>query len=186
MTRSELEHLIRAAGAIAEDSEIIIVGSQSILGQFPDAPPALVMSAEADVYPMHHPERADLIDGSIGEGSRFHETFGYYAQGVGEETATLPTGWQSRLVKILNATRRARLDSAWKYTTSLSRSTWRGAKKIANSRANWRAMDLPKRKCFWSVLPRRRCTLRCVRSLRSASKPIRARIRPHHRRALTG
>jgi hypothetical protein len=102
MTRSELEHLIRAAGAIAEDSEIIVIGSQSILGQFPDAPRALLMSAEAGVYPLHHPERADLIDGSIGEGSHFHETFGYYAQGVGEETATLPEGWQSRLVRISN------------------------------------------------------------------------------------
>jgi hypothetical protein len=60
------------------------------------------MSAEADVYPLHHPERADLIDGSIGEGSHFHETFGYYAQGVAEETATLPDGWRSRLVRISN------------------------------------------------------------------------------------
>lgn len=103
MTRSELEHLIRAAGAIAEDSEIIVIGSQSILGQFPDAPRALLKSAEADVYPNHYPERADLIDGSIGEGSTFHETFGYYAQGVGEETATLPKGWKTRLVRISNA-----------------------------------------------------------------------------------
>lgn len=38
MTRSELEHLIRAAGTIVDDIEIIIIGSQSILGQFPDAP----------------------------------------------------------------------------------------------------------------------------------------------------
>jgi len=104
MTRSELEHVIRAAGAIAEDSEIVVIGSQSILGQFPDAPRALLRSAEADVYPLHHPERADLIDGSIGEGSAFHEAFGYYAQGVGEETATLPKGWKARLVRISSAT----------------------------------------------------------------------------------
>jgi hypothetical protein len=103
MTRSELEHLIRAAGAIAEDSEIVVIGSQSILGQFPDAPRVLLRSAEADVYPRHHPERSDLIDGSIGEGSTFHETFGYYAQGVGEETATLPKGWMARVVRISNA-----------------------------------------------------------------------------------
>jgi len=35
MRRSELEHIIRAAGAIAGVKEIIILGSQSILGQFP-------------------------------------------------------------------------------------------------------------------------------------------------------
>jgi hypothetical protein len=103
MTRSELEHVIRAAGAISEDSELVVLGSQSILGQFPNAPRKFLMSAEADIYPLHHPERADLIDGSIGEGSAFHETFGYYAQGVGEETAILPEDWRARLVPILNA-----------------------------------------------------------------------------------
>lgn len=36
MRRSELEHLIRAIGEIADDDEVI--GSQAILGQFPDAP----------------------------------------------------------------------------------------------------------------------------------------------------
>jgi hypothetical protein len=103
MTRSELEHVIRAAGAIADDREIVVIGSQSVLGQFPDAPPALLASMQADVYPRNRPERADLIDGAIGEGSRFHEQFGYYAQGVGETTAILPDGWRDRLVRVKNA-----------------------------------------------------------------------------------
>src|ERR1700722_10114323 len=106
MTRSDLEHVIGAAGSIAKDSEIVVIGSQSVLGQFPNAPVALLASAEADVYPLNHPERAELIDGSIGEGSPFHETYGYYAQGVGEETATLPAGWRDRLVVIRNANTR--------------------------------------------------------------------------------
>ena len=103
MTRSELEHVIRAAGAIADDREIVIIGSQSVLGQFPDAPAVLLASMEADVFPRNRPERADLIDGAIGEGSRFHEQFGYYAQGVGEATAVLPDGWRDRLVRVKNA-----------------------------------------------------------------------------------
>jgi len=32
----------------------------------------------------------------------FHETFGYYAHGVGEETATLPARWKERLVPLRN------------------------------------------------------------------------------------
>lgn len=103
MKRSELEHVIRASGAIADDREIIIIGSQAILGQFPDAPSALLASMETDLYPRNRPERADLVDGAIGEGSRFHEQFGYYAQGVGPKTAVLPAGWQERLVRIENA-----------------------------------------------------------------------------------
>ena len=102
MKRSDLEHLIRAAGAIAEDSEIVVIGSQSVLGQFPHAPTSLLASAEADLFPMHKPDLADLIDGSIGEGSPFHELYGYYAQGVGERTATLPEGWRERLIRVSN------------------------------------------------------------------------------------
>jgi uncharacterized nucleotidyltransferase DUF6036 len=102
MKRSELEHVIRAAADIADDDEIVIIGSQAILGQFPDAPAELCVSMEADVYPLHRPERADLIDGSIGEGSPFHDTFGYYAQGVGETTAVLPRGWRERLIAVRN------------------------------------------------------------------------------------
>ena len=102
MRRSELEHIIRASGAIAQDDEIIIIGSQAILGQFPDAPVRLLTSMETDVYPRNKPALADKVDGAIGEGSPFHEKFGYYAQGVGPETAVLPPGWQDRLVSIRN------------------------------------------------------------------------------------
>ena len=103
MKRSELEHLIRAAGRIAGGQELVVIGSQAILGQFPDAPPALLRSMECDLYPRHAPELADKVDGAIGEGSRFHQQFGYYAQGVGPDTATLPRGWQRRLVRVENA-----------------------------------------------------------------------------------
>jgi hypothetical protein len=64
MKRSDLEHIIRAASEIADDSEIVVIGSQAILGSFPDAPAQLLVSMEADVYPKNHPERADLIDDS--------------------------------------------------------------------------------------------------------------------------
>jgi hypothetical protein len=100
MNLAQLEHIIRAAAVISDDDELIIIGSQSILGAHPDAPRILLVSAEADIYPKNHPERADLIDGSIGELSPFHETFGYYAQGVAPDTATLAEGWESRLVPI--------------------------------------------------------------------------------------
>ena len=102
MRRSDLEHLIRAAGRIAGERELVIIGSQAVLGQFPDAPVALLMSMEVDLYPLARPELADKVDGAIGEGSVFHQTHGYYAQGVGPETATLPAGWRRRLVRLDN------------------------------------------------------------------------------------
>jgi hypothetical protein len=102
MQRKDLEHLIRAAAAITNQYEIVVIGSQSILGSEPTAPDVLLQSMEADFYPLHEPELADLIDGAIGELSPFHDRFGYYAQGVGPNTAILPDGWQGRLVKIQN------------------------------------------------------------------------------------
>ena len=102
MRRTELEHVIRAAAAVAEDEEIVVIGSQAILGQFPDAPDSLLISREADVYPRNHPERGDEIDGSLGDGSYFDSSYGYYAHAVGPETATLPRGWEGRLIEVRN------------------------------------------------------------------------------------
>ncbi len=37
MTRDQLEHAIRAACDVSEDTELWIFGSQAILGEFPNA-----------------------------------------------------------------------------------------------------------------------------------------------------
>lgn len=100
VTRSELEHVIRAAGAITNEREWVIVGSQAILGSFPNAPEELRVSQEVDTFPLGDSGKSDLVDRSIGEKSPFHETFGYYAHGVSPETAILPLNWKSRLVRI--------------------------------------------------------------------------------------
>lgn len=100
MRRPDLEHIIRAAAEVAEDDELVIVGSQAILGQFPDAPEPMLISREADLFPRNHPERADEIEGSLGDGSYFDSSFGYYAHAVGPETAKAPAGWEDRLVPV--------------------------------------------------------------------------------------
>jgi len=102
MQRPQLEHIIRAAASIIGAEELVVIGSQAILGQFPNPPVELLVSIEADLFSMRSPADAELIDGSIGEGSPFHQTFGYYAHGVAEETAVLPAGWKDRLVRLHN------------------------------------------------------------------------------------
>lgn len=103
MNRQQLEHIIRAAAANADTDSVVVVGSQAILGTSPQPKQnVLTRSIEADVFPLHHPERSILIDGAIGERSIFHETFGYYAHGVAPETVILPAGWRDRLVAICN------------------------------------------------------------------------------------
>jgi hypothetical protein len=100
MRRADLEHVIRAAAAVSGDDEIVVIGSQAILGLVPTAPEELLWSQEADVYPRNQPQRALEIDGALGDGSQFHATFGYYAHGVGPETAKAPAGWEERLVPV--------------------------------------------------------------------------------------
>lgn len=100
MQRSQLEHLIRAAAEITNQYEFVVVGSQAIAGAVDVPPPECLLSMEADIYPLHAPELADLIDGAIGELSPSHEHFGYYAQGVSPTTAVLAPGWEQRLVRL--------------------------------------------------------------------------------------
>ncbi len=102
MNREQLAHVVRAASTITGDSDIVIVGSQSILGtaEADSLPEEATMSMEADVAFRDDADaaKADAVDGAIGELSQFHETFGYYAQGVEVSTAVLPAGWEDRAV----------------------------------------------------------------------------------------
>jgi hypothetical protein len=90
MKRDELEHVLRAAGAITGVTTWVIVGGQAILGAVPDAPAELLVS-QVDLHAPGNESASDLVDGSIGERSPFHDSFGYYGQGVGAETAVLPS-----------------------------------------------------------------------------------------------
>jgi hypothetical protein len=106
MTRAELEHAIRAACDVAQETELYVFGSQAILAQFPDAPEELRQSAEADVVPKHAVQNTDLINGVLGEDSQFHRLHGFYVHGIDLTTPTLPTGWEDRAVKVQNANTR--------------------------------------------------------------------------------
>jgi hypothetical protein len=100
LNREDLEHIIRAAGDVTDEYEFIIVGSQSILGPIPYPPDVFKLSAEADIYPRAAEGKSELIEGALGEGSQFHTTYGYYAQGVDSTTAKLPLGWEGRLHRV--------------------------------------------------------------------------------------
>ncbi|MBA2280917.1 MAG: hypothetical protein H0W25_06730 [Acidimicrobiia bacterium] len=102
MNREQLAHILRAASKIVEDPNIVVLGSQAILGSHDadDLPEEATRSIEADVAFWDDPDnvKSDDVDGAIGELSAFHATFGYYAQGVSISTAVLPAGWRDRLV----------------------------------------------------------------------------------------
>ena len=101
MTRDQFAHAIRAASAVLDVSELLVIGSQAVHARMSGTLPIeAARSVEVNVAVLGDVDGrlADLIDGSIGEASMFHDTFGYYAQGVTELTAHLPAGWRDRLM----------------------------------------------------------------------------------------
>lgn len=110
MRRDQLEHAIRTACQIIGAPEVIVVGSQAILGTYreDELPRTATMSAEVDVLPIAASNAetgrlADLIEGVAGELSPFEQTHGYSIDGVDLETAILPDGWRDRMVRVQNA-----------------------------------------------------------------------------------
>ena len=110
MRRDQLEHAIRTACQIIQQPEVIVVGSQAILGTYDESqlPAAATMSIEVDILPIADTNDevarlADLIEGVAGELSAFEELHGFSIDGVDLMTAVLPHGWRDRLVKIQNA-----------------------------------------------------------------------------------
>jgi hypothetical protein len=100
--RQELAHILRAACAITHDQDVLVLGSQAILGAYDDAelPEVVMLSREADIAFFNDPDRrkADDVEGAIGEMSSFHETNEVYAEGVHIDNAELPDRWRDRLI----------------------------------------------------------------------------------------
>lgn len=107
MNRAQLAHILRAAADVAGDGRILVIGSQAIPATYDaaDLPEGVTLSVEADVAFFEDGDEAksDMVDGAIGEDSMFHQTHGYYGQGVSISTATLPAGWEDRLVSFIPA-----------------------------------------------------------------------------------
>lgn len=109
MRRDQLEHAIRTACQIIGHDEVVVVGSQAILGTFREEalPHAATMSAEVDILPLAEDNDetarlADLIEGVAGEFSPFEDLHGFSIDGVDLTTSALPDGWRDRLVKVQN------------------------------------------------------------------------------------
>lgn len=100
MRKENFDHVIAVAVEISGEREIVVIGSQAILGSVEEPPEALLESMEVDIYPLGDPEKAIEIEAVLGEGSSFQGLYGYYAQGVGPETMKGPAGWRDRLIRV--------------------------------------------------------------------------------------
>jgi hypothetical protein len=99
MKKQQVDHVLRAAGRITGEKRFIIIGSQALHGSYPEVADEIQKSAEVDLIATQQATRTEWLN-AIGYLSPFHETFGYYADPVDAHTATLPNGWEDRLVSL--------------------------------------------------------------------------------------
>jgi hypothetical protein len=102
LRKADIAHLVRAATGVTGRESFVIIGTGAVIAQLRTVPLDLMETREIDIYVPDAPDgddMSDLIDGSIGEGSPFDTTFGYYAHGVGPLTACLPDDWMVRAVR---------------------------------------------------------------------------------------
>lgn len=105
MTLASLQHLLRAAFALAEDRTFLIFGSASLLASFPElgephAP--LASTFDADLYPQPFDElTGTMLEQALGESQSYHLRHGYHADILRSSiTQTLPHGWEDRLIPV--------------------------------------------------------------------------------------
>ena len=100
MRQDRLDHILRAAAGVTGHSTFVLVGSSAILVRCRNIPGDMLMTREADIFVPDAPETealSDAIDANIGQGSAFHNQYGYYADGVSPGTSVMPTDWEDRV-----------------------------------------------------------------------------------------
>ena len=109
MNLSALQHIIRAAQALAEDRGILVLGSASLLASFPelgngDTP--LAATYDADLCPDPFDElTGTMLDEALGENRAYYLRHGYHADILRDTVLeTLPAGWRERLVSVPGCT----------------------------------------------------------------------------------
>ena len=109
MTLAALQHIIRAAQALAEDRDILVLGSASLLASFPqlgNADSPLAATYDADLCPDPFDElTGTMLDEALGENRAYYLRHGYHADILRDTILeTLPAGWRERLVSVPGCT----------------------------------------------------------------------------------
>jgi hypothetical protein len=115
-TLEDVLRVVRALAYVFKTDTVFVVGSQAILASMPDATEIVRESPEIDAFPKNaklwemteakltqdgvKPVASEHIDGLFGPNSQFHQTHGFFIDGVDETTAKLPKGWLGRAIRV--------------------------------------------------------------------------------------
>src|SRR5207245_11563075 len=97
MRKPQLEAALRAAANASGEKELVLAGSQSVFGHTDDVPVEVLVSEECDVWNKDTNDKLSNIADTIGRGSPFHLSNGFFVDPVDPGSILLPSGWEGRL-----------------------------------------------------------------------------------------
>lgn len=100
MSLTAISNLLVQAQHLTKHTDYVIIGSLSVFGAVPHPPNEMACSTDVDLYPKNDPGRINEIAYFLGEDSAYAQKNGYYADVVSPTLASLPDGWESRLIPI--------------------------------------------------------------------------------------
>ena len=100
MKRDDLRRLFSEARKLVGETDYVVIGSLAALGYSGEVPARMAMSVDVDAWCKSDPPRVFELAHTLGQGSAFEARHGYYLDPVSPRIATLPGGWEERLVRI--------------------------------------------------------------------------------------
>ena len=97
MRKSQLEAALRAVAQGCGQSELVLVGSQSVYAHTDDVPVEVLASEECDVWAKSRFENLEGLSTTLGKGSPYHLENGVWIDPVEPGLVLLPVGWEQRL-----------------------------------------------------------------------------------------
>ncbi len=100
MKRADLRRLFAQARDLCGETDYVVMGSLAVLGYAEQVPARMAASLDVDAFSKTDPERIIQVAAALGQGSPFEAEHGYYLDPIAPRVATLPSGWEERLVRL--------------------------------------------------------------------------------------
>ncbi len=99
MRREDLRLLFDRARELCGHADYVVMGSLAVLGQGGEVPARMAASIDVDAYCRDDPARTLDLAPALGQGSPFEAEHGFFLDPITPRVATLPAGWEARLVR---------------------------------------------------------------------------------------
>jgi hypothetical protein len=100
VTRDDVRRLFARARDLCGETDYVVFGSLAVLGYAGEVPVRMAASLDVDAFSKTDPGRILTLAKALGQGSPFEAEHGYYLDPLSPSIATLPAGWEERLIRI--------------------------------------------------------------------------------------